>query len=152
MAIALQEHPWQQSYRTLLEKKPWQQRYGITLRLETMAIVLLQEHSSDWKPWLLCCYRNIPQTGNHGYCVVTGTFLRLETMAIVLLQEHSSDWKPWLLCCYRNIPQTGNHGYCVVTGTFLRLEIMGTALQNNPQAGKCNNLQTGHYMQQCQNW
>lgn len=51
MAIALQEHPWQQSYRTLLEKKPWQQRYGITLRLETMAIVLLHEHSSDWKSW-----------------------------------------------------------------------------------------------------
>lgn len=112
------------------DQKLWKQRYGITLKTGNRGNCVTGKS-------LATALKNISQKGNHGN-YVTETSVRTETMATTL----------------QNSSQTENHGYCVVSGTFSKLETMETmrtALQNNPQAGKCNNLRSGHYRQQCQN-
>lgn len=88
---------------------------------------MLQEHLSDQKPWQQR-YR---------------TSLRLETMATNCVTGTS------LATALQNNSQKGYHGTSVTNNS--QPETMATVLlQNNPQAGKCNNV-TDHYMQQCQN-
>lgn len=59
--------------KNLSDQKPWQHHYGITVRMETMTIVL-QEH--PWqqrygttlkKKTMATALRNKSQTGNHSY-------------------------------------------------------------------------------------